>query len=107
MVEKAFEIPDKLFCETEHALIRSLCLMDENYMAKTFTEYPECMELILRILLDKPDLSITRIEINEIEESRFKKTLSHLCMGKGYFRFDLSDCISKGLSRKWKALSQP
>ena len=36
--------------------IRGFRLMDDDFMTACFSDSPECTELVLRIIMDKPDL---------------------------------------------------
>ncbi len=38
--------------------IKDFCLMDDEFMTKCFEDAPECVELVLRIVLGKPDLKV-------------------------------------------------
>lgn len=41
--------------------IRKLRLMDDDFMTKCFEDSPECTELLLHIILDKPDLRVEEV----------------------------------------------
>lgn len=41
--------------------IKQLRLMDDDFMTKCFEDSPECVELILHIILDKPDLRVIEV----------------------------------------------
>ncbi len=38
--------------------LKNFSLMDDEFMTKCFEDAPECVELVLRIVLDKPDLKV-------------------------------------------------
>jgi len=38
--------------------IKGFCLMDDKFMTKCFEDAPECVELVLQIILGKPDLKV-------------------------------------------------
>lgn len=38
--------------------LKRLRLIDDNFMTKCFTDAPECVELVLRIVLDMPELKV-------------------------------------------------
>lgn len=42
--------------------IKDFCLMDDTFMSRVFDENIECTELILRIILDKPDLKVKQVK---------------------------------------------
>ena len=42
------------------ALIENFRLMDDTFMSKCLENAPECIELILRIILDKKDLKVVK-----------------------------------------------
>ena len=42
------------------ALIKDFRLMDDTFMSKCFENAPECIELMLRIILDKKDLKVVK-----------------------------------------------
>jgi len=52
MTEK--EIRHQRFLEK----LKGFCLMDDAFMTKYFEDALECVELVLRIILDKPDLKV-------------------------------------------------
>ena len=42
------------------ALVENFRLMDDNFMSKCLENAPECIELILQIILDKKDLKVVK-----------------------------------------------
>ena len=42
------------------AVVKNLRLMDDTFMSKCFENAPECIELILQIILDKKDLKVVK-----------------------------------------------
>ena len=38
--------------------LRNFCLLDDDFFTKCFEENPECVELVLRIVLEVPDLVV-------------------------------------------------
>lgn len=40
-------------------VIEKFCLFDDDFMRKCFEESPECTELVLQIIMNKPDLQVT------------------------------------------------
>ena len=43
--------------------IRDLRLIDDDFMTKCFEDSPECTELVLHIVLDKPDLKVQEVKV--------------------------------------------
>lgn len=43
--------------------IRGFRLMDDDFMTKCFEDNPECTELVLHIVLNKPDLKVQDIKV--------------------------------------------
>lgn len=39
--------------------IQRLCLFDDEFMKKCFEDQDDCVELVLRIIMDRPDLKVT------------------------------------------------
>lgn len=46
--------------------IRNFRLMDDDFMTKCFEDSPECTELVLHIVLDKPDLKVQEIKVQHV-----------------------------------------
>ena len=42
--------------------IKEFCLMDDTFMSRVFDENIECTELILRIILDSPELKVRQVK---------------------------------------------
>ena len=42
--------------------IKEFCLMDDTFMSRVFDENIECTELILRIILDIPELKVKQVK---------------------------------------------
>ena len=42
--------------------IKEFCLMDDTFMSRVFDENIECTELILRIILDMPELKVRQVK---------------------------------------------
>ena len=45
--------------------IRGFRLMDDDFMTACFSDSPECTELVLRIIMDKPDLKVTNVTVQK------------------------------------------
>ena len=43
--------------------LKAFRLMDDDFMTACFDGHPECVQLILRIIMDKPDLIVTNLKI--------------------------------------------
>ena len=43
--------------------IRGFRLLDDDFMTACFNDNPECMELVLRIIMGKPDLTVTNVRV--------------------------------------------
>ena len=41
--------------------IQEFCLLDDDFMNRVFAENIECTELILRIILDDPDITVSEV----------------------------------------------
>ena len=46
--------------------LKAFCLFDDDFMSKVFEDNYECIELILHIIMDKPDL---KVQIAQIQYS--------------------------------------
>lgn len=46
--------------------IKNFCLMDDDFMTKCFEDSPECTELVLHIVMDKPDLKVQEIKVQHV-----------------------------------------
>lgn len=50
--------------EKREELLRKLkefCLFDDSFMSRVFDENIECTELVLRIILDRPDMKVCTV----------------------------------------------
>ena len=51
--------------ETREEILRKIkefCLMDDTFMSRVFDENIECTELVLRIILDMPELKVKQVK---------------------------------------------
>ena len=55
--------------------IASFTLMDDEFMTKCFDGAPEAMELVLRILLDMPELKVTEVRTQVFVENLLHRSL--------------------------------
>lgn len=48
--------------------LRGFCLLDDEFMVKCLEDETACMELILRIILEKPDLRVTKVDGRDYDQ---------------------------------------
>ena len=48
--------------EVDREKIRQMCLMDDEFFNVCMDGAPDCVELILQIIMDKPDLKVLKVE---------------------------------------------
>ena len=51
---------DEKSLERFREIIKDKCLMDDKFMSVVFKDFPEGVELVLRIILDIPDLVVNK-----------------------------------------------
>ena len=66
--------------------IKNFRLIDNDFMTICFEDSIECVELVLRIILDKPDLKVT-----EVHTQRFLKNLTKRSVQLDIYAVDASD----------------
>ena len=62
----------KEILQVDREKIRQMCLMDDEFFNVCMDEAPDCVELILRIIMDKPDL-----EVKEVTTQRTIENLNY------------------------------
>ncbi len=55
--------------------LRNFRLLGDAFMTKCFESGPACVELVLRILLDKPDLKVVDVRTQQFVENRFSRSV--------------------------------
>ena len=55
--------------------LRNFRLLGDTFMTKCFESGPACVELVLRILLDKPDLKVVDVRTQQFVENRFSRSV--------------------------------
>ncbi len=56
-------------CSESRRPIEDLCLMDDRFMNVCLKDNIECVQLIVRIILKKPDLVIVKMQTQEVVKS--------------------------------------
>lgn len=83
--------------------LRDFRLLDDDFMTKCFEGSTECIELILRIVLDKPDLQVTDVRTQVFIENLLKRSvrLDILASDRagGKYNIEIQRC-DKGAGRK-------
>lgn len=67
------EIDLKLQKEIE--AIQKFCLMNDTYMSKFFDGHPECIELVLQIIMEKPDLKVLDVRTQVFGENLVNRSV--------------------------------
>ena len=66
--------------------VKMLRLIDDNFMTKAFEDSPECVELVLRILMGKDDLKVlssqVQYEVKNLQGQGVRFDVHALCDGK-------------------------
>ncbi len=66
--------------------VKMLRLIDDNFMTKAFEDSPECVELVLRILMGKEDLKVlssqVQYEVKNLQGQGVRFDVHALCDGK-------------------------
>ncbi len=52
----------EILLEKYKDIVQELCLMDDIFFEACFADFPEGVEYILRIILDKKDLRVVKLE---------------------------------------------
>ena len=49
--------------------------MDDDFMPKVFEGHPECIELVLQIIMDKEDLKVVDVHTQVFIENLYKRSV--------------------------------
>lgn len=74
-------------CERYRDKLAGVCLFDDDFMTKCFDEHPECVEQILRTVLEKPDL-----RLREARTQCFVKNLQGKSVRLDIYAVDANGC---------------
>jgi len=55
--------------------LRGFCLMDDDFLTKCFEGNTECIELVLQIVLDKPDLKVVDVRTQVFVENLLNRSV--------------------------------
>lgn len=55
--------------------LRGFRLFDDDFMTKVFEGHPECIELVLRIIMDKPDLKVLDVRTQVFVENILNRSV--------------------------------
>lgn len=55
--------------------LRGLRLIDDDFLAKCFDDSPECVELVLQIVLSKPDLKVLDVATQVFAANILKRSV--------------------------------
>ena len=55
--------------------LRGFRLLDDDFLTKCFEGKPECIELVLRIVLDKPDLEVVDVRTQVFVENLLNRSV--------------------------------
>ena len=75
MEKNVFTVKNSLYREADLQRLRGMRLMDDDFMTKVFDGHPECIELVLQIILDKPDLKVIQVQTQVFVENLIKRSV--------------------------------
>lgn len=84
--------------------IQEFRLLDDDFMSRVFDENIECTELILRIILDKPDIKVSEVHTQREITISFRKAMSYLLQRMMLWEQICQSTMQTGLFRKQESL---
>lgn len=75
METKKLTLEETLLREEELQRLRGLRLIDDDFMTKVFDGHNESIELVLQIILEKPDLKVTNVHTQVFVENILKRSV--------------------------------
>ena len=83
--------------------IKNFCLMDDDFMTKCFEENIEAIELVLHIILNKPDIRVDKIvtqySLKNIKGRSLRLDIYAVYSSYKNLRMSTASCSSKLISR--------
>ena len=55
--------------------LRGFCLLDDDFMTKCFEGEPQCIQFVLRIVLETPDLQVTDVHTQVFVENLLNRSV--------------------------------
>ena len=75
MEKKILTAGKSFYQEADLRRLNEFRLIDDDFMTKVFDGHPECIELVLKIILENPDLKVVQVQTQVFVENLVKRSV--------------------------------